>query len=180
MGRLIAATLVGVTRQPRPDIVAGVVIAAFCARWAGVRSAAKASRQGEPWHCERIDICFPWPILAASERAVIQRALILLAAMAFGFGTVSGEPAVAAVGADCISTISSIDRHFEGDSDQSSHGSGKEAAHHHAPCSGHSAAMNRTASELEAYKIVLTFPMPATETWRPLAHGFEKLKPPIA
>lgn len=111
---------------------------------------------------------------------MIQRALILLAAMAFGFGTVAGEPAVAAVGADCISTISSIDRHFEGDSDQSSHGSGKEAAHHHAPCSGHSAAMNRTASELEAYKIVLTFPMPATETWRPLAHGFEKLKPPIA
>jgi hypothetical protein len=111
---------------------------------------------------------------------VIHRALLLLATIAFAVGAVVCQPATAASDAGCIPEISEATGHYNGNSDQSSHSGGKEAAHHHAPCSGHYAASSRLESVGFARSLLLGFGSPLSDDWRPLAHGFEQLRPPIA
>lgn len=111
---------------------------------------------------------------------MIQRVLIILAALAFGLGAIACEPPAAAASSDCVAEAAETAGHYEGDSDQSSHGGGKEAAHHHAPCTGHLANATRLDAEGIAFTLVRSFPMPSADAWRPLAHGLEQLRPPIA
>ena len=116
---------------------------------------------------------------AATGFQVIQRALAFIALLAFAFGTIICEPVLATETA-CVPAASEIGGHFEGDSDESSHPGGKEAAHHHAPCAGHPAATTRPDASENRLASALAFALPAADAGRPLANGFENLRPPIA
>ncbi len=111
--------------------------------------------------------------------AVLQRMLLILAAMAFGLGAIACEPPAAAASADCVAEVSEAAGHYEGDSDQQSHG-GKESAHHHAPCAGHAASSARIDANSVPFTTVRSFPMPDEDAWRPRAHVSQALRPPIA
>lgn len=110
---------------------------------------------------------------------VIRAFLALLAVFAFTAGAMACEP-VAVADVDCLPTIAAADGHYDGDRDQNSHGSGKEAAHHHAPCAGHCAAAARTEAADYGTTATVAFALSGSDDWRPLAHGFEQLRPPIA
>lgn len=110
---------------------------------------------------------------------MIRAFLALLAAFAFAAGSMACEP-VATADVDCLQTIAAADGHYDGDRDQSSHGSGKEAAHHHAPCAGHCASAARTDVAEYGTTATAAFGVSGSDDWRPLAHGFEQLRPPIA